>query len=242
MSAMRNVELWNFAERCIVFSGPTERANALPALTRQPNGAIAMAVSSLPKICTHCKIEKQFADFYTSPKGRTESWCRTCTAEWRRGYFQRMRPEKREEKNARSREYERLRKLNDPEYKARSIQTVRQWWAGLSPDQRRKLNQRKKLLKRYGVSLERYDELLRAQGGVCNLCGSEPPKNRLLHVDHCHATGKVRGLLCVRCNTSLGWFESIKGQMNRVLDYLELVHVRDEESGTVEFRGKVYRV
>lgn len=53
-----------------------------------------------------------------------------------------------------------------------------------------------------GVSIEEYDRMLAAQGGGCAICHN-PPKNRRLHVDHDHKTGKVRGLLCFRCNRAL---------------------------------------
>ena len=65
-------------------------------------------------------------------------------------------------------------------------------------------------LKEYGVSLEDYARMLNEQGGVCAICGQpETAKDRIgnpkdLGVDHDHATGKVRGLLCARCNTALG--------------------------------------
>lgn len=44
-----------------------------------------------------------------------------------------------------------------------------------------------------------YEALLAAQGGVCAICGN-PPKNRRLHIDHDHKTGRIRGLLCFTCN------------------------------------------
>ena len=63
---------------------------------------------------------------------------------------------------------------------------------------------RKHLLKKkYGMTLEQYDALLAQQKGVCAVCG-DPPGARALHVDHCHASGLVRGLLCVGCNMALG--------------------------------------
>lgn len=63
---------------------------------------------------------------------------------------------------------------------------------------------------RYGITLAEYNQLLTQQGGVCGVCG-EPPgdgqphhwKNKLA-VDHCHDTGKVRGLLCNDCNAGIG--------------------------------------
>lgn len=53
-----------------------------------------------------------------------------------------------------------------------------------------------------GISNEAYERLLELQGGGCAICGN-PPKNRRLSVDHNHRTGKVRGLLCFRCNRAL---------------------------------------
>jgi len=59
-----------------------------------------------------------------------------------------------------------------------------------------------KRARQLGVTDEAYEALLDAQGGGCAICGAKP-KTRRLHVDHDHATGKVRGLLCHRCNRAL---------------------------------------
>jgi len=71
-------------------------------------------------------------------------------------------------------------------------------------------NRRKENLKRFGLSSEAYDELLSSQNGVCAICKGHEPRHRSdgtrkpLCVDHSHATGKVRGLLCSKCNTAIG--------------------------------------
>ncbi len=57
----------------------------------------------------------------------------------------------------------------------------------------------------YGITPEDYNAMLKAQGNKCALCLREVK----LHVDHCHTTMKVRGLLCVKCNTSLPLFEDV---------------------------------
>ena len=57
--------------------------------------------------------------------------------------------------------------------------------------------------RRYGITVDEYDEMLERQGGVCAVCGSPPTRHKLA-VDHDHATGKVRALLCSRCNCALG--------------------------------------
>jgi hypothetical protein len=76
---------------------------------------------------------------------------------------------------------------------------------------------RYELKKRYGITLEDYDKLLKDQQGKCAICRRSPVRNRL-HVDHDHRTLKVRGLLCTRCNGDLGWFEKFS---RRIADYLK---------------------
>jgi Recombination endonuclease VII len=66
----------------------------------------------------------------------------------------------------------------------------------------------KRLMDNYKLTPEKYDAILAFQGGVCYTCGQpEPVKGRRLSVDHDHATGLIRGLLCSRCNPVLGKLE-----------------------------------
>jgi hypothetical protein len=63
------------------------------------------------------------------------------------------------------------------------------------------------LTKLYGIPAGTYQKMLAAQNGCCAICQKEPPKNgrtKRLHVDHCHDTGEIRGLLCHGCNVSIG--------------------------------------
>jgi len=64
----------------------------------------------------------------------------------------------------------------------------------------------------YGISVEQYEAMLKQQSGCCAICKKAPGENARgrLHVDHCHKTGKIRGLLCVKCNMALGWVETFK--------------------------------
>lgn len=57
---------------------------------------------------------------------------------------------------------------------------------------------------RFGIGFEHYEALLRSQNGGCAICGGQNSKGRALAVDHCHKTGKVRGLLCSKCNSGIG--------------------------------------
>jgi hypothetical protein len=78
----------------------------------------------------------------------------------------------------------------------------------------------KYLLKRYGLSLKGYATLFKKQKGVCGICQNPPKPGRNLHVDHNHKTGKVRGLLCFKCNRRL-LGNRTADQIRRVLAYLE---------------------
>jgi len=81
------------------------------------------------------------------------------------------------------------------------------------------------LRRKYDITLAEYEALLEAQGGVCAICGEARPEERTLHVDHDHVTGKVRGLLCFRCNNAIGDLRDDIELVYRMLDYLD----RDEE-------------
>lgn len=76
------------------------------------------------------------------------------------------------------------------------------------PEKYRVMQKRNHLRKKYGLSLEEYQELFDRQGGRCAICREGPDgagrKYGHLNVDHDHDTGLVRGLLCSRCNTALG--------------------------------------
>jgi len=68
---------------------------------------------------------------------------------------------------------------------------------------------RKKHFKRaYGITVEDYETMLVNQNGVCKICNKTCKSGKSLAVDHCHETGKVRGLLCAKCNTNLGRIEA----------------------------------
>jgi len=68
------------------------------------------------------------------------------------------------------------------------------------------------LASKRGVSEPQYSALLERQGSRCAICGKHCATGRRLAVDHDHHTGRVRGLLCFRCNTSLARYEEYAGQ------------------------------
>jgi hypothetical protein len=75
--------------------------------------------------------------------------------------------------------------------------------------------------------------MLADQDGGCAICGDPSPEQGSLHVDHDHATGRVRGLLCVSCNNALGAFRESFETFRAAADYLD----RDDElAGVVRER------
>lgn len=73
----------------------------------------------------------------------------------------------------------------------------------------------------YGISLTVYNEMLAKQDGKCAICSRECTTGRSLAVDHCHSTGKIRGLLCQGCNTSIGRLYSVE-LLKSAIKYLEV--------------------
>lgn len=68
------------------------------------------------------------------------------------------------------------------------------------------------------------DALLIKQNGRCALCGGPPTKNGKLDIDHDHKAGKVRGLLCHKCNYALGLLQDDSGLLLKASNYLEGVN------------------
>lgn len=80
------------------------------------------------------------------------------------------------------------------------------------------------LLRKYGMTVDDYNKLQIKQQGKCAICGcSDYGKTgaKSFAVDHNHGTGKVRGLLCFRCNAALGNFEDNPELLRSALAYLE---------------------
>ena len=79
-----------------------------------------------------------------------------------------------------------------------------------------------RLKKKYGLTLERYNEMLAAQGHRCMICKTDTPtgNGKVFVVDHCHATNKVRKLLCSHCNSGLGHFKDNPWVLEAAANYL----------------------
>jgi Recombination endonuclease VII len=112
--------------------------------------------------------------------------------------------------------WRRKRCAEDPEYQEKERAICRAWWAANKDECNAR--RRAKRYKGYGISDEDYQALLARQGGLCGICRK---KKRPLCVDHCHVTGKVRGLLCHKCNLGLGHYDDDPVLTRAATAYLE---------------------
>ena len=106
-----------------------------------------------------------------------------------------------------------------------------------SKERRQRLQKHSKLQKAYGLTLKAYENMFKAQQGLCAICKSPETgtQNRgssavplSLAVDHDHKTGKVRALLCHKCNKALGLLYDDIGLLQAGIDYL-VEHQRQED-------------
>jgi len=82
---------------------------------------------------------------------------------------------------------------------------------------------RRHVLAVYGLDDDSYAAMVDAQGDRCAICGTDEPATRTgsWHVDHCHDSSKVRGLLCTRCNIGLGQFRDDPARLRAAAEYIE---------------------
>lgn len=93
-------------------------------------------------------------------------------------------------------------------------------WSEANQEKRRRSSFASRMWTKYGLSVDQYDELLFLQDGKCAICRHTCRTGNRLAVDHCHETGKVRGLLCLCCNTALGKFGDDPDKLEAAASYL----------------------
>lgn len=124
--------------------------------------------------------------------------------------FQQYQRDTAERRNARRRE----RYATDPEFRAECLRLAKLRDKESIRDYR--------LRKQYGITAAEYDEQLELQSGGCAICRVQigDKSGRRLAIDHCHDTGRVRGILCGECNLGLGKFQDDAILLGRAIQYL----------------------
>ncbi len=99
---------------------------------------------------------------------------------------------------------------------AEQIELGRKKWKERCMDRFRNSQYKRK----YGITLADYNAMFEKQNGKCAICGSSAAGKVGQHfaVDHCHKTGKFRGLLCINCNGRLGWYEQHQSGIDEYVD------------------------
>lgn len=146
------------------------------------------------KQCTRCKTTKEYAEFHkrsTGSKDGLQNECKACHAIKSHEWYV---------KN-----------------KQRSL-TNSKAWAKRNPQKSVQYHRKE----RYGITSEEYNAMLKAQNERCAICNRHPSEfRRQFHVDHCHKTKKVRGLLCCSCNLGLGSFNDNVDRLQLAIAYLQ---------------------
>ena len=109
----------------------------------------------------------------------------------------------------------------NPAQRKKAIQRVTVWKKA-NPE-RAKANKRKRDLKaRYNMTIQEWDVMFLKQGAKCAICGATHPGGAgKWHTDHCHSTGKIRGVLCLLCNYLLGSAKDNPVRLRLAANYLE---------------------
>lgn len=151
--------------------------------------------------CSFCKSEKNWHEFSDCHLKATYPKCKSCV--------------KTQGKISRS-------KHKDQYYEKKKI------YISKNREEARIRGRRCLLKVQYKMRLEDYDKLLKIQNHVCRICGNPETtldkrynKTRDLSVDHCHKTGKIRGLLCDKCNRGLGYFKDSIEFLESAIQYLK---------------------
>lgn len=77
---------------------------------------------------------------------------------------------------------------------------------------------------KYGLARTQYNEMIESQHNQCKICGVSFGDRYTIHIDHCHVSGKVRGLLCYNCNLALGNVKDNTDVLRNMIDYLADTH------------------
>jgi len=162
------------------------------------------------KICSKCRVEKPLSEFYPHKKHSlgVSSACKECTRRYaKESYY--ARP------NKKISGYKYRKSLRGAETRKRYVQTAEY-----------KFNRWRYWIKsEYNLTPEQYDKLLQAQGDACQICGKpETACNQYglmrLAIDHDHTTGKIRGLLCQKCNQAIGLTGENVEILKQIIKYL----------------------
>jgi hypothetical protein len=125
-------------------------------------------------------------------------------------------------------------KAQDSDYRERKNQRAKEWRATNQGEKLTRAYKDANLRQNYGITIEQFETMLAAQGGRCAICRKPFRRSFDTHVDHDHATGRVRGILCSACNNGLGRFRDDPAVLRHAARYLERDRMRGDAPGNDE--------
>jgi hypothetical protein len=187
------------------------------------------------KICTKCYVKKDIANFYKQKCGKfsVTSICKLCAKEYKKTKIYKKSQQKSNKKyytkNKKEINKERRNQYLKPEIRKKILKYVSKYRKLPEHKRKAKIYMRNYQVKKYGITLDQYNQILQKQKCLCVIClqpetlvDSKSKKVRRLCVDHNHLTGKVRGLLCDKCNRGLGNFQDNTAILSMATNYLIL--------------------
>lgn len=143
------------------------------------------------RVCTLCQTLQPFENFNKHSKGKLRTECKTCSKTKNKKYYSQNRDKIKKQVKEKS------------SFNKEKIQNA-------------------KLQNKFGITLKDKENLFEKQGRCCAICKTkENVVNRGWDVDHCHDTGKVRGILCSNCNRGLGLFGDDPSVVLNAFEYLK---------------------
>lgn len=173
------------------------------------------------KQCLGCReIKVVSSDFYVASNGYSSARCKQCKNKQRTEWFRRDEEGNKKKTSEWGKKYRsdpiRKKKLNEKckQYYKENREEIRKY--SKNPGIKNSI-----LKYKFGITLEQYEQMLTEQNKKCKICLNAFTETKYIHVDHCHTTGKVRGLLCPQCNMALGLLKDNECSLLRAIKYLK---------------------
>lgn len=200
------------------------------------------------KICSNCKEEKESSEFYKSSDYGIQSICKSCKRsilqKWRAVPLDVKVCTRCKEIKSLAQFLKNKRAADGLAYECKSCKKQKdaEWyknyyknnpggfskWQQENPEKAKKAKRDRHLQSLYGLSRVEYEQLATKQNNLCAICkkpesiiNKKTGLTKNLSVDHCHSTGKIRGLLCGNCNTAIGLLKENIVTCKAVISYLK---------------------
>lgn len=172
------------------------------------NEARVLGVAMETKLCSKCRGDLPLSDFYQRSGSKSyHSACKGCERSMTKDWYERNKDKATE---------------NVRNWRNKNKSYIKQY-----REENRQKHYKQEVVRKYGVHTEWFDEQIEIQGNSCKCCKRGfrwGDKQTTPHVDHCHESNEVRGILCNRCNTVLGLCNDDVGLLSELARYLGKCH------------------